>query len=92
MHSFDATIERRTREINGELTQKRPGAEADEYEQEKNRENAEEAIDKEEPIAEAPEHISLGKAKEAEGQDGAERDEDENVEGEEDAMAREIKQ
>jgi hypothetical protein len=43
------------------------------------RSNAEQAIDKEEPIAEAPQQVSLG---EAEGHDRAERNENEGREQE----------
>jgi hypothetical protein len=92
MDGFDAAIQGRTREINSEFAHQGPCSETDEYEQKKNREYAEKAIYKEQPIAEAPQEIPLGKTKAAEGHDGAKWDEDEDVDGEEPGVSGEIKE
>src|SRR5579883_80285 len=68
----EAAVEGGVGEVNGEFGGESPGAEADEDKNQAERENADQAIDKEQTVANAPEAVALKEAEAAEEQDAGE--------------------
>jgi hypothetical protein len=90
LNRIDAALQSGGGEIDGEFAHHRPTGQSEEYEQEQHRENAEQPIDKEEAVAQAPECILAGGTEEAKREDEADGEDGEEIEDQEEFLAGEV--